>query len=37
MFLELNHQKMEVFKSSGEFVIECYSYVKHSLSKKNLE
>lgn len=26
MFLQLNHQKLEVFKASHEFVLECYKF-----------
>ena len=26
MFLQLNHQKLEVFKASQEFVLECYRF-----------
>ncbi|HEV8286344.1 MAG TPA: four helix bundle protein [Chitinophagaceae bacterium] len=28
MFLRLNHQKLEVFSASKEFVMECYRIVK---------
>lgn len=28
MFLQLNHSKLEVYKSSREFVLECYKLTK---------
>ncbi|WP_407523677.1 four helix bundle protein [Lacibacter sp. MH-610] len=28
MFLQLNHQKPEVYKASREFVLECYRFSK---------
>ena len=29
MFLTLNHQKLEVYKSSKTFVLECYKFSRH--------
>ena len=37
MFLELNHQKLEVFKISQKFVFECYKLTKTFPRMKNLE
>lgn len=28
MFLQLNHQKLEVYKVSREFVLECYRFTR---------
>jgi four helix bundle protein len=28
MFLQLNHQKLEVYKASREFVFECYRFTR---------
>jgi len=29
MFLKLNHQKLEIYKSSRMFVLECYNLTKY--------
>ena len=29
MFLQLNHQKLEVYRHSKQFVFECYKTTKH--------
>lgn len=29
MFLQLNHQKLELFKTSKAFVLECYKKTRH--------
>ncbi len=29
MFLTLNHQKLEIYSSSRQFVLECYKLSKH--------
>lgn len=29
MFLQLNHQKLELFKTSRKFVLECYKLTKN--------
>ncbi|MBX7108364.1 MAG: four helix bundle protein [Chitinophagales bacterium] len=29
MFLQLNHQKLEVYNASRRFMLECYHFTKH--------
>jgi hypothetical protein len=37
MFLTLNHQKLEIYASSKQFVLECYKLTKSLPAEGNLE
>lgn len=34
MFLQLNHQKLDVYKVANQFALECYKFSKHLPSEE---